>query len=224
MEDKWQTDSPVDSATIARISASIRQDLKPVHPMPAPRFLRMGAALISVLVTGLFWARAGLGGWYVLSGIQQIAATIYLVLALGLLVYVFVCSLQPGSVVRIRPWFAISFAFLGLVAFSLGLLPVNPGLQFVSHGWICLSSGLGVFIVTSAATLLLTRFGWAIESHTTGALAGGIGGVTAVLSLQYACPRQEAMHVFVWHGLVLLLAVLGGYLVGGLLINRIHTR
>ena len=57
---------------------------------------------------------------------------------------------------------------------------------------------------------LIVRRGAPLAVGTLGATIGAAAGLLGVTVLQFRCPLQEAPHLLVWHGGVLVLATVAG--------------
>ena len=60
---------------------------------------------------------------------------------------------------------------------------------------------------------LLVRRGHTLASGMLGASLGAIGGLLGAFVLQFTCNRQDAVHLLVWHGGVVIVSLLLGVLV-----------
>jgi hypothetical protein len=110
-----------------------------------------------------------------------------------------------------------------LAAYGLGLLtamgvlfPWSAAPQFVAQGWPCLLGGVSVAVPAAALLWLVVRRGAPLSMRTMGATLGATAGLLGVTVLQVKCPHQEALHLLVWHGSVLVIATGVGVLAGWL--------
>jgi hypothetical protein len=61
---------------------------------------------------------------------------------------------------------------------------------------------------------LLVRRGAPLGAGTLGGTLGAVAGLLAITVLQFTCDTQDAVHLLVWHGAVLGLCALTGFLIG----------
>lgn len=197
-----------------RLRLLLRADLRPVQPMPS-----LGRAIASALVlaAGLVALHAmamGLYGWEKLNTAQMGTFAALTGFALITSVYCLVSSLQPGTPRRIHPALPLLLLTAGLPAWTLWWFPFQWHQHFLRDGLPCLAAGLLVAGFTGAITFTLARRGYSTNWPLTGALIGLFGGAVAAIALQLSCPDHEVAHILVWHGLTLVISVLGGYWAG----------
>lgn len=197
-----------------RIRLLLQADLRPVKPMPS---LARAIASALVLAAGLVALHAmaiGLYGWEKLNTAQMATFAVLTGFALITSVYCLVISLQPGTLRRIHPALPVLLLTAGLPAWTLWWFPFEWHEHFIRDGLPCLAAGLLVAGLTGAITFSLARRGYSTNWPLTGALIGLFGGAVAAIALQLSCPDHEVAHILVWHGLTLVISVLGGYWAG----------
>ena len=108
---------------------------------------------------------------------------------------------------------------------SLALLFPWRGVQaFVAMGWPCLLGGLGIAVPAALLLWVIVRRGAPLSVGTLGATIGATAGLLGVTVLQFKCPLQEAPHLVVWHGGVLVVATVAGWAVAHLAHRRLLSR
>ena len=207
---------------ISKLQEMLRHDLKPVTPFPSLGTMLAVLGCLSVAVLVGYWLVMGSSGWFMLSPVQRMAVLLYAPIALVPVCCSLYWSIKPGSLRRFPPGVSLAAAFGGFVLFALLLTPMDPGPEFLAHGWPCFVSSLVVFIVSAATTMVVIRGGFSVNSYLTGGLLGGLGAATSIVALQLACPHQEAVHLLVWHGSAALLALIAGYFVGSEIVARLQ--
>jgi hypothetical protein len=197
-----------------RIRAIIHADLKPVRPLPSNWGAAVAALLLAVVISAMHAMMMGVTGWAALSWLQiavfyTFSAAVILLAAVSLL-----ASIRPASRQWIPPLLPVVTLVVGFPLLIGGLFPSGSRHHFVSHGMRCLAGGLMIIALAGGITYWLARRGYSTNWSRTGALVGVVGGVVAVAALQVSCPDQEFGHLVVWHGLVILTAIVSGYLAG----------
>jgi hypothetical protein len=84
---------------------------------------------------------------------------------------------------------------------------------FLSRGWPCLALGSAIAIPGGVLFWLLTRRGVPLSASAFGGTLGAIAGLLGLTVLQFRCIYQDAAHLLVWHGGVLVLSITTGILV-----------
>ena len=129
-------------------------------------------------------------------------------------------GLRPGSKVWVNVRWANVLPLIGFLAIAAMIFPWRWMPEtFIANGWGCLREGLYVELASSAGVIWLVRRGYVM--HWAG-LAGTLGafcGLTGAALLHVMCPDQEATHLIVWHGGILVGGTLGGLLAGYLLLR-----
>ena len=202
----------VDPALLDRVSQSMRSSLRPVRPLPPPWALAGWLILICIFVA---LAGAMLLKFY---GVQKMnALQIGLIFPiLGMLIWVAavlcVSEVIPGSRRLVAPWLLTVAGCLGLAVVFALLFSEYGTERFVSQGMRCLTAGLLHALPVSAATGLVLRRGFAVNSVAASLSRGTLGGLAGVAMLELHCPNFEAPHIIVWHIAVLAISGLAGAL------------
>ena len=199
-----------------RISRALLMSLRPVKPLPPLRvsiaqllalFLVFGSALVAVMGTAGI-ARASL--------LQVVGIGVLLATGVCLFSVLLACQMRPGSYQPV-PGHTVLAAFgLGLLTAMGVLFPWGAAPRFVAQGLPCLLGGVSIAVPAAALIWLVVRRGAPLSMSTMGATLGATAGLLGVTVLQVKCPHQEALHLLVWHGSVLVIATGIGVLAGWL--------
>ncbi len=197
-----------------RIQKMLREDLKPVRPLPADWQGVAGALVLALGMGGMLALLKGTHGWEGLSLVQ--AGSLLLVWGVGIVLGVISLmeSLRPGSRERVPGWVAIGILSGGFLVTLWALFPLAPGADLLVSGRRCLLGGLALVGVSGMATYVFVKRGYSLDWRRTGALSGSLAGVMAAAALQVSCPDNEFVHLAASHWMVVLLAIYGGYLAG----------
>ena len=215
-----QATSRVDPALLKRIADSINTSLQPVRPLPSPRVLTGGLALVWALLAVTLAARAGF------YGIEKLDLwkSALILSTLGTLVWVaakaFVSQLVPGSHQPVGV-LAMLISIIGVLlgVFSLVFRDYRTD-RFISAGIVCLATGVLVAIPAAMLSWLLLRRGFAVNSVTAGLAGGVLAGLCGVTMLELHCSNFLALHVLVWHTAVVPFSAAAGALVGWVVRGR----
>ena len=202
---------PVPATLLKRIADAIEPSLQPVQPLAPTWVLTLGLVLSCAAVALAGAARAGFQGVEALSitGRVLIFGTVALLACFA--AAQMVRAWIPGS--RHFPPGAIVATVSGALLAVFALLFHNYQTHhFVSSGLTCLVTGL---LHAAPAAILgwwLLRRGYALNSVSSGLLAGTFAGLAGLTMLELHCTNFEALHVLVWHTLVVpLSAALGAF-------------
>jgi len=200
-----------------KISRNLTASLRPVKPLPVTRVLVGQFGAIFLLFAAALIAMMGVTGIRTLDAWQAFGILAILTLGVLLLSVILAWQIRPGTKQQIPAklsWACFGVGFLSGVAL---LFPWREGEAFVSRGWPCLLSGSAVAIPGGILFWLLTRRGVPLSATAFGGTLGAIAGLLGVTVLQFRCIHQDAAHLLVWHGGVLVLAIAAGVLVARVL-------
>ncbi len=205
---------PLGSPVEDRIRTLIRADLRPVKPLPSLAKAIASAFLLAFTLIAIHAMAMGLYGWQKLSFLQMVSLAALAAVILVVSVSCLMTSLQPGSNQRIHPALPVLLLLAGFPAWTIWFFPAADTGHFVQEGVPCLAAGLMMAALTAGMTHHLARRGYSTNWPLTGTLIGVVGGLIAVVALQLSCPDQELSHILVWHGLTIVISILGGYWAG----------
>jgi len=86
--------------------------------------------------------------------------------------------------------------------------------HFVPAGLTCLSAGLLHAIPAALIAGWVLRRGYALDSVSAGLAVGALAGLAGLAMLELHCANFEALHVLVWHTLVVPVSAGFGALIG----------
>jgi Negative regulator of sigma F len=187
---------------------------------PAPYATSFWARALAVLavVTASFGLvllcvpRADLGAISAASLLGPIAPLAsLLLLGLGLFAY------RGKTGLGIAPWLRWTFSIGAVFAYELVTaleLHASPGETGLAPERDCLFVGAAVAFAVAAVSCGVSRRTALISPGASGALAGSIAGLAAILGLHVHCPSLLATHLTLVHVVPLLLAIGGGLYAG----------
>lgn len=136
---------------------------------------------------------------------------VLLLVGLGLFAY------RGPTGLGVAPWVRWTFAIIALLGFELltGFeARAAMGQATVAPERDCLFLGLGIAFVVAAVSCGVSRHTALNSPMASGALAGSIAGLAAILGLHVHCPSLMAAHLGVVHAAPLILAIAGGLYAG----------
>jgi len=208
-----QAPHAVPAGLLQRIADSVEPSLEPVKPLAAPWVLTLGVVLIGVAVAFVGAARAGFQGVEALSIPARVLIFGALVLLAGVAGAQVVREWIPGSRhVPSGAILAVSSAAL-LAVFAL-LFHDYQTHHFLWSGLICLVTALLHAIPAALLAWWLLRRGYVVNSVSAGLIAGTFAGLAGLTMLELHCTNFEALHVLMWHTLVVPLSAALGALAG----------
>jgi hypothetical protein len=198
------------------IADSIEPSLQPVRPLAPTWVLTFAVVLVGTAVALGGAARAGFQGVEALSMPARLLIFGELALLAGVAAAQMVREWIPGSRhVPSAAILAVSSVAL-LVVFALRFHDYHAH-HFLSSGLTCLVTGLMHAIPAALLTWWLLRRGHAVNSVSAGLIAGTFAGFAGLTMLELHCVNFEALHVLVWHTLVVPVGAGLGALVGRVL-------
>jgi hypothetical protein len=209
---------------LKRIGDSIGPSLEPVRPLP-PKWLLTGALILIALAVALAGAaRAGFQGFAALGTEARIAIFALLAVLIGVAALELVGEWIPGSRRRLTAAGLLATASVVLVGVFTLLFHDYRIDHFVSAGLACLLTGLVYAIPAALLGWWLLRRGWTVNPISAGLVAGVLAGLVGVTVLELHCPNFEALHVIVWHTLVVPVSAAAGALCAWALRARSQSR
>jgi hypothetical protein len=205
---------PVPAELRKRIADSIQPTMQAVRPLPPPWLLRSGLLLSCAAVALAGAARAGFQGVEALT----LAARVLIFGTLAVLAWIAAGQLVgewiPGSRRRFAPGGLLAMVSVVLLGVFGLLFHDYRTAHFVAAGLTCLFTGL---LHAAPAALLgwwLLRRGWAVNSVSAGLVAGVLAGLAGVAMLELHCANFQALHLLVWHTLVVPVSAAVGAILG----------
>ena len=213
----WIVEVPPEKSAPGELAASIAAqldgDLEPVKPLPSNtvlvfRFLAVFGAL-GVLFT-LWMGPAGIEQ----MNLPQIVLVAGL-LAAGAILLALSLSWQmaPGTYQRVPVKVMVGAFAAGFLVVVAALFPWNVQ-GVLDAGWGCTRIGMMMAVPVGGILLYLAMRGAPLSYPALGASLGAASGLLALTVLQFSCHMQEASHIILWHGAVVLLSIGAGYGLG----------
>ena len=199
---------------IERIADSIAPSLRPVRLLPPKWFLTSALCLTGAAIAFAGAARAGFQGFEALPALSRLLILGALAVLIWAAARRTVDEWTPGS-----PRFLSATSLLA--AFSVALVVVFGLLfhdyhteNFVSAGLTCLGTGVLHAIPAALIAWWVLRRGCVLDSVSAGLAVGALAGLAGLGMLELHCVNFEALHVLVWHTLVVPVGAGFGALIG----------
>ncbi len=212
--DRLSTTADIPVALRTRIEQGLLASLRPVRPLPPARAFLVTAlavfacfAVLGIVIMGVSGARDA--NWRQLGVALGILGAGAALLASSL-----TRQITPGSAYRIHPARLLASIAILLLASLVLLSPWTARPWRLWSGWTCGVAGLGVVFPAAALLCLLVRRGALLSPALTGATAGLLAGLPAVVALQFGCGFGQAAHVAVWHAGTAFASAAAGFLFG----------
>jgi len=203
-------------ATAEQVATRLCSSLKPVKPLPPTRVLATRFVCIFLALAALLLLYVGVRGMRDMSPPQLLIVGGILGFAAVFLSVSLSWQIVPGQGQRIPVPMLIA-AFLGGFALVVAaLFPWEGGAQLLSAGWSCTTHGLAMALPMGIILLYLASRGAPLSYETLGASLGAVSGLLGLTVLQFSCDNQHAGHLILWHGSVVVICVVTGYLFGRL--------
>jgi hypothetical protein len=196
-----------------QISGALAASLQPVKPMPATRVLAAQFASIFLVFSAALIAMLGVTGFRTLDAWQALGIVAILAVGVSLFSLVLAWQIRPGSLQTFPAKLSWACFGVGFLTGAAMLFPWHGAEAFISSGWPCLLAGSAVAIPGGVLFWLLTRRGVPLSAGAFGGTLGAIAGLLGMTVLQFRCVYQNAAHLLVWHGGVLVLSITAGVLV-----------
>ena len=196
-----------------KISEALTASLQPVKPMPSAGLLAAQFASIFLVFAAALIAMMGVTGFRTLQAWQALGIVAILAVGVSLFSLALAWQIRPGSRQKIPSMLSWAYFGVGFLTGAALLFPWRGAEAFVSRGWPCLLAGSAVAIPGGVLFWLLTRRGVPLSAGAFGGTLGAIAGLLGLTVLQFRCIYQDAAHLLVWHGGVLVLSITAGVLV-----------
>jgi hypothetical protein len=193
---------PIPPALLQKIEDSIGASLQPVRPLPPVWLLTLGLLLIGA---GIALSGAGLLGFHgfrALAGGARALIFGSLLLLAGLAAEQTVRQWIPASPGRVVPGALLLVVIAVLLGVFVLLFQDFHTENFIAAGLACLLTGLGCALPVALLSWALMRRGYAVNPIAAGLAAGVVAALAGVTLLELHCTNFEALHLLVWHTLV----------------------
>jgi hypothetical protein len=206
-----------------KLSGALGASLQPVRPLPSTRVLMVQFASIFVAFAAALVATMGVAGFRTLQDWQALGIVAILAVGVSLLSLVLAWQIRPGSLQKIPAVLSWATYGIGFLTGAALLFPWRESVAFASQGWPCLLTGSAAAIPGGVLFWLLTRRGVPLSAVTFGGTLGAISGLLGLTVLQFRCVHQDAAHVMVWHGGVLVVSIVAGVLIARVLERTVRS-
>jgi len=200
-------------ALYRKIQRTLQASLEPVSTLPSAQTLviqfLVAFGLFALPIGGIL----GFAGFHRMGLVQLIGIAAILAMGAAALSFSLAWQMIPGSVQRFSTGVAIAVLAAGFLGCVGILFPWRTPEAFVAQGWPCSAMGASIAVPAAGLFWLLVRRGARLSRETLGGALGAIAGLLGVTVMQFSCSRQEAGHLLVWHGGVLVVTTLTGILI-----------
>jgi hypothetical protein len=210
----------VPAKLLKRIAETVEPAMKPVRPLPPTWVLASGLVLITGTVALLGAARAGFQGVEALGPAPRLLIFGTLALLACVAAVRLVAEWIPGSPRRLTAQALLALVVIALLGVFALLFHDYRTDHFVSAGLACLSTGLLHAVPAALLGWWWLHRGWAVNSVSAGLAAGVLAGLAGVTMLELHCTDFHALHLLVWHTLVVPVSGAVGALAGWALRGR----
>jgi len=211
-------------AVAEAVRTLMKQSLSPVTPQSSPRVLAAQFLLVFLLFSAPMIGMMGTEGLHEMKLSQLFGIMTILVCGAALLSFSLAWQMSPGSLHRVPPRIAVITLATGFLAATAVLFPWQEPQSFLERGWSCLKAGLLMAAPSSLLFWVLVRRGHTLASGILGASLGALAGLVGASVLQFTCNRQDAMHLLVWHGGVVIVSVVLGVAISWGVNNLLRPR
>jgi len=195
---------------VEAVGTRMKKSLAPVTPQSSPRVLAAHFLLVFLLFSAPMIGMMGTAGLHEMNLTQLVGILTVLICSAGLLSFSLAWQMSPGSLHRVPPRIAVIALATGFLVATAVLFPWQEPQSFLEHGWSCLKAGLLMAAPSSLLFWVLVRRGLTLASGMMGASLGAIAGLVGASVLQFTCNRQDATHLLVWHGGVVIVSLVLG--------------
>jgi hypothetical protein len=205
---------PPPAELLRRIADSMEPGVRLVRPLPSTWILVCGLLVVGAAVALLGASRAAFAGFLALSPLSRVAIFATLTLLACLAATGTVAEWIPGSRRRLSASSLVAVASALLVGvFALVFHDYHTD-QFVAAGLNCLLTGLTYAVAAGLLGVWWLRRGWAASPVSAGLAAGVVAGLAGATLLELQCTNFQALHVLVWHTLVVPASGIAGAIIG----------
>jgi hypothetical protein len=181
--------------------------------MPAAHVLSGQFASIFLVFAAALIAMMGVTGFRTLDAWQALGIVAILAVGVSLFSLTLAWQIRPGSLQKIPAKLSWACFGVGFLTGAALLFPWRGAEAFVSRGWPCLLTGSAVAVPGGVLFWLLARRGVPLSAGAFGGTLGAIAGLLGLTVLQFHCLYQNAAHLLLWHGGILVLSITTGLLV-----------
>jgi hypothetical protein len=197
-----------------RIRQTLKSSLKPVRPVGSTRIVAAQLFLIFVILAACVSPMMGGAGWLAMTMDQLAGVTAVLMAGTALLSFSLAWQMTPGSLQRVPARTAVAILAAAYLAVEAISFPWHAPEAFLQMGLHCLRYGLTMAVPAALLFGTLVWRGAPLGIETLGVTLGAFAGLLALTILQFNCDVGNAVHLVAWHGAVLVVSALAGFLIG----------
>jgi hypothetical protein len=199
---------------LERITEELKPTLRPVRPLRSSGQIAGGLFLITAAVAALVAAHARYSGFNALNPTSRVAIFGLLTVLALLAASHAVAEWIPGSRRRFNASSLVTATCAVLLGVFAMLFRDYHTEHFLAAGLNCLSTGMLYGAVSGVLGVWWLRRGTALNPSSAGTILGLLAGLSGVTLLELQCTNFEALHVVVWHTLVVPVSALLGAALG----------
>lgn len=205
---------PPPSAQLQQIKAKLRENLKPVKPLPPAGLFVAALLLLAAVAVTIGAADLGTAGWQALSILKKIIVFAGLTTGSSLLAFSLARQLTPGGATPVSTRLLLLAILIAVTAIFAALFSYHQEKTFVATGLVCCSIGLKCALPVAALSWLMLRRGMILNPVAAGALTGALAGLSGLTLLEVFCPNPNKYHILVWHLGAAIASAIAGSLIG----------
>lgn len=207
-------DCALPASALAKAEAAAVADLAPVHALSSPLIAAAGTLVPLALLVGVSVFVFGSHGWAARLPWQRAASYLGAGSVLVLSLAAALREREPGLSLA-APWRYGAAALATLLwAGPFVLYEFRPEDRFWKHGPLCCCDGLLVGFVAGVVIWLVMRRGYLLSPLRAGWFAGVAAGCLAFIVQETYCPVVESGHSALWHGGVVAVLGIAGWVAG----------
>ena len=211
------------SAQLQQIKAKLRENLKPVKPLPPAGLFVAAFLLIVAVALTIGAADLGTAGWQALSILKKIVVFAALTMGSYLVALSLTRQLTPGGATAVSTRLLLIAILIAVTAIFAMLFEYHQEKTFVATGLVCFSIGLECALPVAALSWLMLRRGMILNPVAAGALTGALAGLSGLTLLEIFCPNPNKYHILAWHLGAAIASAIAGSLIG-IIIDRFGMR
>lgn len=200
----------------AQIRKECTASLTPIAPLKRWQRVASCCALGLLVMSGLAALTRG-DGVHQLTRSTLYGAAAWALVLLSVLLVGFGPQGSRAALFRIGAALSVPLAFLAYLGVSQSAW--TPLVEWIGHPIHCANAfrcgvmALGLGAISASGVMLVWRRTDPFNPGWSGALAGVVGGMTGALSVGLVCPDGEAWHLWLGHGVgVVMLVLIGAWL------------
>jgi hypothetical protein len=197
-----------------KVAGTIKSSLTPVKRIGSVRMIAAPLFLVFALLAVSAASMMTPAGLRTMTTGQLAGISAALLAGAALLSVSLAWQMTPGSLYRIPASVALGIPGAAFLVTIAVLFPWHTPEGFFRLGWHCLKAGTLMAIPAAILFGIVVWRGAPLCPGTLGGTLGAIAGLVSVTILQSNCGVLDAIHLLVWHGGVVVISALTGFLIG----------